>query len=152
MNYLYAGHDFGIINRRSQAYITEACQPWGLSYSEYVPLMELYDYDGCRQNELCKALKADKALIARSLKTLEAKGYVCRRQKDGDRRFKFIYVTPKGWDLQPKLEAILQAWIEHLVAGFEEEKLDELFLMMHTIAERAAEADVTDLQKEGDIP
>lgn len=45
MNYLHAGHDFGIINMRSQAYITEACQPWNLSYSEYVALMNLYDLD-----------------------------------------------------------------------------------------------------------
>ena len=90
MNYLHAGHDFGIINMRSQAYITEACQPWNLSYSEYVALMNLYDLDGCSQSELCKEMKADKALVARSLKTLEEKGYVCRRQKDGDRRFKFI--------------------------------------------------------------
>ena len=43
MNYLCVGHDFGVINMRSQAYITEACQPWNLSYSEYVTLMTLYD-------------------------------------------------------------------------------------------------------------
>ena len=107
MNYLCVGHDFGVINMRSQAYITEACQPWNLSYSEYVTLMTLYDFDGSSQSELCNEMKADKALVARSLKTLEEKGYVCRRQKDGDRRFKFIYLTPKARDIQGELAGCL---------------------------------------------
>lgn len=39
MNYLCVGHDFGVINMRSQAYITEACQPWNLSYSEMLTML-----------------------------------------------------------------------------------------------------------------
>ena len=39
MDYIKASHDFGIINRRSQAYVTEICKPWNLSYSEYIILM-----------------------------------------------------------------------------------------------------------------
>lgn len=151
MNYLHAGHDFGIINMRSQAYITEACQPWNLSYSKYVALMNLYDLDGCSQSELCKEMKADKALVARSLKTLEEKGYVCRRQKDGDRRFKFIYLTPKARGIQGELEGLLETWITYLVEGFEEAKRDEMFAMMHAVAERASNVSMSDVKNEGEM-
>ena len=151
MNYLCVGHDFGVINMRSQAYITEACQPWNLSYSEYVTLMTLYDFDGSSQSELCNEMKADKALVARSLKTLEEKGYVCRRQKDGDRRFKFIYLTPKARDIQGELAGFLETWITYLVEGFDETKRDELLTMLHAIAERADEADIRAVKKMGEM-
>lgn len=71
MDYLKVSHDFSVINQRSQAYVTEACRPWKLSYSEHVTLMSLYSHEGCRQHELCQVMKADKALVARNLKTLE---------------------------------------------------------------------------------
>ena len=151
MNYLHAGHDFGIINMRSQAYITEACQPWDLSYSEYVTLMNLYDLDGCSQSDLCKEMKADKALVARSLKALEEKGYVCRRQKDGDRRFKFIYLTPKARGIQGELESLLETWITYLVAELDEAKREEMLAMLHAIAERADEADLRAVKKKGEM-
>lgn len=151
MNYLCVGHDFGIINMRSQAYITEACQPWNLSYSEYVTLMTLYDFDGSSQSELCNEMKADKALVARSLKTLEEKGYVCRRQKDGDRRFKFIYLTPKARDIQGELAGFLETWITYLVEGFDETKRDEMLTMLHAIAERADEADIRAVKEKGEM-
>ncbi|WP_287770211.1 MarR family transcriptional regulator [Megasphaera sp.] len=151
MNYLCVGHDFGVINMRSQAYITEACQPWNLSYSEYVTLMTLYDFDGSSQSELCNEMKADKALVARSLKTLEEKGYVCRRQKDGDRRFKFIYLTPKARDIQGELAGFLETWITYLVEGFDETKRDEMLTMLHAIAERADEADIRAVKEKGEM-
>lgn len=151
MNYLCVGHDFGVINMRSQAYITEACQPWNLSYSEYVTLMTLYDFDGSSQSELCNEMKADKALVARSLKTLEEKGYVCRSQKDGDRRFKFIYLTPKARDIQGELAGVLETWITYLVEGFDETKRDEMLAMLHAIAERAEEADIRAVKEKGEM-
>lgn len=151
MNYLCVGHDFGVINMRSQAYITEACQPWNLSYSEYVTLMTFYDFDGSSQSELCNEMKADKALVARSLKTLEEKGYVCRRQKDGDRRFKFIYLTSKARDIQGELAGFLETWITYLVEGFDETKRDEMLTMLHAIAERADEADIRAVKEKGEM-
>ena len=63
MDYLKAGHDFGVINRRSQAYVTEICRPWDLSYSEHILLMSLYTRNGCQQSELCKAIEADKVPV-----------------------------------------------------------------------------------------
>ena len=92
MDYLKAGHDFGVINRRSQAYVTEICRPWDLSYSEHILLMSLYTRNGCQQSELCKTIEADKALVARCVKTLEEKGFLCRRQSDQNEAGK-IYLS-----------------------------------------------------------
>ena len=49
MNYLCVGHDFGVINMRSQAILPKPVSLGILSYSEYVTLMTLYDFDGSSQ-------------------------------------------------------------------------------------------------------
>ena len=150
MDYLKVSHDFSVINQRSQAYVTEACRPWKLSYSEHVTLMSLYSHDGCRQHELCKVMKADKALVARNLKLLEEKGFVSRRQQGDDRRYKYLYLTPKALDLQDTMEGILKRWVEILVRGIDEVTLDKAFQLMHQVADNAVEAEVAPLdpQKE----
>lgn len=147
MDYLKAGHDFGVINRRSQAYVTEICRPWDLSYSEHIILMSLYTRSGCQQNELCKAIKADKALVARCVKTLEEKGFLCRRQSELDRRVKYIYLTEKAWSLQETMEIILKKWVEALVQGIDAAELDKALAIMHAVAENAAHADIPALSK-----
>lgn len=142
MDYLKASHDFGIINRRSQTYVTEICKPWNLSYSEYIILMSLYIRSGCQQNELGKAIKADKALVARCVKTLEEKGFLFRNQSEQDRRVKYIYLTEKAWSLQGTMENILKKWVEALVQGIDEHALDKALDIMHAVAENAAHADI----------
>ena len=96
MDYSQIRYAFGVLNRRSQAYITDACRPWHIGYSEYVVLEELYRGDGCSQDELSRQLSVDKGLVARCVKSLEEKGYVRRRQDEKDKRFKYIYLTETG--------------------------------------------------------
>ena len=145
MDYLKAGHDFSVINQRSQAYVAEACRPWNLSYSEHVTLLSLYSHDGCRQNELCQVMQADKALVARNLKTLEAKGFVSRRQQGTDRRYKYLYLTPKARELQDTMEEILRKWVDVLVQGVDEVTLGPALQLMHQVADNAAEAHIAAL-------
>ena len=150
MDYLKVSHDFSVINQRSQAYVTEACRPWKLSYSEHVTLMSLYSHEGCRQHELCQVMKADKALVARNLKTLEEKGFVSRRQQGTDRRYKYLYLTPKARELQDTMEAIFKRWVEILVRGIDEVTLDKAFQLIYQLAVNTFESEVAPLdpQKE----
>ena len=107
--------------------------------------MSLYSNDGCRQHELCQVMKADKALVARNLKLLEEKGFVSRRQQGDDRRYKYLYLTPKALDLQDTMEGILKRWVEILVRGIDEVTLDKAFQLMHQVADNAVEAEVAPL-------
>lgn len=112
--------------------------------------MNLYDLDGCSQSELCKEMKPIRPRRSQP-EDLGRKGYVCRRQKDGDRRFKFIYLTPKARGIQGELEGLLETWITYLVEGFEEAKRDEMFAMMHAVAERASNVSMSDVKNEGEM-
>ena len=148
MDYAKIGYHFGLLNRRSQAYITYACKPWRLSYSEYVVLHALYSRDGCSQDELVKGLTADNGLVARTTKTLAEKGFILRQQDAVDKRLRRLYVTAKGLALQPQLEQILQCWIETITAGMDKAKQEQTFQCLSAVAEKAATLDITTIYPE----
>lgn len=138
MDYTSIGYHFGVLNRRSQAFISYACQPWHLSYAEYVILVELYRSDGRSQDDVCKSLTADKALIARNVKTLEAKGYIRRKQDDADRRFKYIYLTEKAQRIRQVLLDILQRWIHETTKGMDLALIEQTIQGLQIAARNAA--------------
>lgn len=140
MDYFEIGHEFGIINRRTQAYVSGACRPWNVSYSEHVVLLTLYSHDGCTQVELGKLLTVDKALVARNVKLLEKKGLIFRRQDNEDLRYKYIYLTRKAWEMRPAMEAIVKRWVSFLLKGVEEKRLAEALDTMKIVSENAARA------------
>lgn len=128
MDYAQIRYHFGILNRRSQAYIAYACRPWNISYSEYVLLVELYRGNGCSQDDLSRTLSVDKGLIARCVKSLEEKGYIRRRHDALDKRVKHIYVTEKGRQARDELLRISETWIQALTKDMDQT------VLMYTIA------------------
>lgn len=54
--------------------------------------MALLQNDGITQDELIKIVSVDKAVTARTLKSLEENGFVLRVQDEKDRRQKRIYL------------------------------------------------------------
>ena len=96
MDYRNASRWFGILNRRSQAYIVKACEPLDITFSEYVLILNLYDHEGVSQEDMAGLMFVDKAVVARTIKSLEAKGYVRRVQGEQDKRIKRLYTTEKG--------------------------------------------------------
>ena len=82
---------------------------------------------------------------SRNLKTLEAKGFVSRRQQGTDRRYKYLYLTPKARELQDTMEEILRKWVDVLVQGVDEVTLGPALQLMHQVADNAAEADIAAL-------
>lgn len=148
MDVTNVGYHFGVLNRRSQAYITQACKPLGLTYSEYVLLFELCQRDGCSQDELAKRLTADKGLVARNSKTLEEKGFITRAADASDKRMRRLVVTPKGQALKRTLTEILQCWVDEITAGMDTAKLDMAFTLMEDVAKRASQLDITTIYQE----
>lgn len=138
MDYSQIRYAFGMLNRRSQAYITDACRPWHIGYSEYVVLEELYRGDGCSQDELSKALSVDKGLVARCVKSLEEKGYVQRRQDERDKRFKYIYLTEKARHVQEQLMRLSEIWIRALTRDMNEDLIAATIQGMTQAAGNAA--------------
>lgn len=150
MKYANVGWYFGILNRRSQAYITYVCKPFDITYSEYVILHALYKGDGCSQDELARRLAADKGLVARTTKTLAAKGFIERVQDDTDRRLRRIYVTPKGMAVKEPLGHLLECWIDHITMDIDEELKEQTVACLAKVAEKAAALDIKNIYGKGE--
>lgn len=142
MDYRDIARNFGILNRRSQAFITTACTPLGIGFTEYTVLLKLYMQEGCNQEELSSMLAMDKSLTARTVKSLESKGFIYRSQTDADKRLKRIYTTDYGASLKETLMDLLQGWIDILAQGIEEGTVEAVFKGLHIAAENAIKAEI----------
>lgn len=86
-------------------------KPYGINSSEfiYIPML-LSKHEGMSQEDLSKALFLDKAAVARSVKSLEHKGFIIRRQDSQNYRKKRVFLTQKSIDFVETLRRILDDW------------------------------------------
>ena len=145
MDYKCAARSFGMLDRRTRAYITLACEKWHIGFSEYVILENLYGLEGCIQEELAGRILSDKTIIARALKTLEEKEFVERRQDKSDRRMKCIYLTEKARLLENEMDRIARTWIDKLAEGVDDVTVEYVLKGLQIVAAQAAAADLRNI-------
>lgn len=138
MDKLDTARQFGLLNRRSQAFIANACADMGIAFSECVLLLNLYQRAGISQENMSAILFIDKAATTRTIKSLEKKGFIKREQSDEDKRVKKLYLTEKGEATQKPIYAILEKWMEFLSQGMDRETFDTVLKGLKIIAERAS--------------
>lgn len=75
----------------------------GLTYTQYITMLVLWNGDNIPVNELGKRLYLDSGTISPLLKKLEAKELVERIRDRFDERTVLVRVTPKGYELKEKV-------------------------------------------------
>jgi len=149
-NYVNLGRWFSIMYRRSQQFVVEACEELGLTYSEFVLLVRLHDNEGAKQDELAANLFLDKAVVTRTLNSLEAKGYLQRKADAADRRVRHVYLTDFGKEKHTYFRNVIQRWTDYLFAELSKEDAGIVFRSLEKLTDRACKADLQELAK--DIP
>lgn len=90
--------------------VTRAYKPLldriGLTYTQYVTMMALWEGGTMSVNELGRRLYLDSGTLTPLLKKLEAKGLVERRRSTEDERRVEVSLTPKGDELQDEAASI----------------------------------------------
>lgn len=76
--------------------------PLGLTYTQYVAMMALWERDGITVGELGAKLYLDSATLTPLLKRLESHGYVQRERSKEDERSVIVTLTDEGHDLREK--------------------------------------------------
>ena len=74
-------------------------EPLDLTYTQYLVMMALWEYEEQTVKELGQRLWLDSGTLTPVLKKLEAKGYVTRRRSEIDERSVVIAVTEEGRNL-----------------------------------------------------
>jgi len=75
---------------------------FGITYTQYIVLMVLWENDGINVSELGNRLFLDSGTLTPVIKKLEGGGLVQRKRSEEDERVVTIFLTEKGWELREK--------------------------------------------------
>lgn len=81
-------------------------KPLGLTYTQYIVFLVLWEKDGLSVTEIGEKLMLDNGTLSPLLKKMEQAGYVQRRRSRGDDRVVEITLTEEGRAMQEKARDI----------------------------------------------
>ena len=79
---------------------TPFLKPLGLTYTQYIVFLVLWEQDGITVGELGAKLHLDNGTITPLLKKMQDKGYVTRERSKSDERVVIVSLTDAGRDLR----------------------------------------------------
>ncbi|MBQ1537278.1 MAG: MarR family transcriptional regulator [Ruminococcus sp.] len=85
---------------------TPYLKPLGLTYTQYILFLVLWERDGLTVGEICRKLMLDSGTLSPILKKLRTEGYIEKNQSTEDERSYIITLTEKGRQLQLKAKDI----------------------------------------------
>ena len=99
-------------------------KPQGITYTQYLVLLVLWENDNLPINEIGKRLLLGINTTSPLIKRMEKQGLVARHDSDTDKRQQIVYLTQKGKDLKKKAAVIPSCMKENLTScHLEPEKL-----------------------------
>lgn len=75
----------------------------GLTYSQYLVMMVLWQEDGITVKDIARTLQLDSATITPLLKRLESAGFIARSRSLDDERVVNVSLTDKGRNIQAQV-------------------------------------------------
>jgi DNA-binding MarR family transcriptional regulator len=94
----------------------------GLTYTQYIAMLVLWEQKKCSVKELGEYLYLDSGTLTPLLKRLEGKGLVNRERAVGDERMVFVTLTEDGEELKKQAASIPTRMGECMPLSMEEAK------------------------------
>ena len=85
---------------------TPYLKPLGITYTQYIVMLVLWEKDNVKVGTLCERLYLDNGTVTPLLKKLEEKGYISRQRCTSDERVVYIKLTEAGRQLKEKAKEI----------------------------------------------
>ena len=85
---------------------TPYLKPLGLTYTQYIVFLALWEKDGIPVGDLCETLMLDNGTISPLLKKMQQAGYIERTRSERDDRVVVITLTEAGRALQEQAKDI----------------------------------------------
>ncbi|MFD5019619.1 MarR family winged helix-turn-helix transcriptional regulator [Paenibacillus sp. NPDC058367] len=129
--------------------ITKLYQPYldkiGLTYSQYLVMLVLWERQQCTVKEIGEALFLDSGTLTPLLKRLQAAGLIVRERSTQDERKVLISLTEQGWALQNNAACIPGKMMEETTMSSDETV--ELLEQFKSLLNRVHEANTQDSKK-----
>lgn len=136
------------IAREVSKFTVKAMKAEGIGTAEFDFIHQVRHHPGITQAQVRDTLKIDKGAAARRAASLEAKGYLVRRENPNDHRSQLLFATEKAETLRNSKATVEQTFYEWLLEELTESDrdnfcriLNELYLRSKTQA-RAGFPDV----------
>ena len=117
---------------------TPYLKPLGLTYTQYILFLVLWERDGLTVGEICKRLMLDSGTLSPVLKKLRQEGYIEKQQSVTDERSFIITLTEKGRQLQLNAKDI------PLKVGscvkLSPEKVKQLYVLLYELLDERTDA------------
>ena len=110
---------------------TPLLKPLGLTYTQYLVFLVLWEQDGITVGELCDRLMLDNGTISPLLKKMQQAGYIEKRRSDRDDRVVVITLTDEGRALQERAKDV-PAGVAGCVA-LPPEKVQTLYRLLYEL-------------------
>ncbi len=110
---------------------TPHLKPLGLTYTQYIVFLVLWERDGRTVSEIGEALMLDNGTLSPLLKKMEQAGWLQRKRKPEDERVVIVTLTEAGRTLQEKARDVPQK-----VAGcidLPPEKAQQLYILLYEL-------------------
>lgn len=92
--------------RRVTSFYAPQLKPLGLTYTQYLVFLVLWEKDGIPVGEICERLMLDNGTVSPLLKKMEKAGHIARERSAEDDRVVVITLTEQGRKLQEKAKDI----------------------------------------------
>lgn len=114
---------------------TPFLEPLGLTYTQYITMMVLWEYKTLTAKELGRILYLDSGTLTPLLKKLESKQLLTRRRSEADERNLIVTITPQGEQLKEKALCIPDEMTK--CVNLEREEIRTLYQYLYKMLERA---------------
>jgi DNA-binding MarR family transcriptional regulator len=105
----------------------------GLTSGQPKILDYLLDHEGSDQKTIASYCEIEPATLGSILLRMEQKGMIERRQKNGNRRSLFVYLTDKGKDFAVQMNSIFERADETALNDLTDEEISELHRILSKI-------------------
>ena len=113
---------------------TPYLKPLGLTYTQYVVMMVLWEHETVNVGQLGSILHLDAGTLTPLLKRLEKAGYVTRERSKDDERITVISITDEGNDLKEKCKDIPKK-LSSKKSPLTEKEAKELYRLLYLLLE-----------------
>ena len=108
--------------------------PLGLTYTQYIAMMILWEYGDMTEGELGRIIHLDSGTLAPLLKRLEKQGMIVRNRLENNERKLLLSLTEEGQALKQAAEAVPCAMKGCIPLGQEE------LILLHGLLKKALDA------------
>ena len=85
---------------------TPLLKPLGLTYTQYIVCLAMWELEKATVGDLCRKLYLDCGTLTPLLKKMEESGWIARCRCKADERVVYVSVTDSGWALREQVKDI----------------------------------------------